>query len=55
MRHFYVSLDKKVNVINHIKYQTDWNYKPYDLSGLFAQYTIPDCATEEDTQVTQAS
>ena len=23
----------------------NWNYKPYDLSGLFAQYTIPDCAT----------
>ena len=20
----------------------NWNYKPYDLSGLFAQYTIPD-------------
>ena len=20
------------------------NYKPYDLSGLFAQYTTPDCA-----------
>ena len=33
-------------IISSIK----WNYKPYDLSGLFLQYTIPDCATIRKTR-----
>ena len=32
----------------------NWNYKPNDLSGLFAKYD-PQLCNLEDTQVTQAS
>ena len=53
MRYNYVSLDKKVNVVNHI-HVFNWNFKPNDLSGMFAKYDPRQCNLE-DTQVTQAS
>ena len=40
----YVSLDKKVNVVNHYQVLTEITSYTIRLC-VFAQYTIPDCAT----------
>ena len=42
MRHVYVSLDKKVNVVNHIKYKVKLRA---NICLDCLRNTIPDCAT----------
>ena len=40
MRHVYVSLDKKVNVANHVKYSLKLQAIRFVLAGLFVQLYI---------------